>query len=98
MILSPAAAYGVDVLHSKSAEIMSASRLVQLNYQNIINKLRIFSALRAGVIALVSTGVLPAIESIGYVATDAIAAVFTWIGFVSVMFHNDVFDTTLIFL
>ena len=55
------------------------------------------SALRAAVIALVSTGVLPAIERIGYVATDAIAAVLAWIGFLFVMIYSTIFDTTLMF-
>ncbi|KAH9829638.1 MFS general substrate transporter [Rhodofomes roseus] len=63
LVLSPASAYNVDVLHSRSAEIMSAS-----------------GALRAMLMAIITTGILPSLERFGLVWTNLAATILGWSG------------------
>ncbi|KAI0806691.1 MFS general substrate transporter [Fomes fomentarius] len=66
LTLTPASAYYVDILHSKSAETMAASGSV---------------AFRALIIALITAVMLPLINTIGVTATDTLFALFAWAGF-----------------
>ncbi|KAI0689302.1 major facilitator superfamily domain-containing protein [Cytidiella melzeri] len=63
-VLSPLAAYNVDILHDRSAEVMAASMSAR-------------SALISGAVVLI----LPTIDKFGVLATNAIAAGLSWIGF-----------------
>jgi hypothetical protein len=63
---------------------MAASRFVKLIFGSIPPNSIFISGLRASVIAIISAGVLPSMEKIGFVATDAIAAGLGWLGFVYV--------------
>ncbi|KZT64250.1 MFS general substrate transporter [Daedalea quercina L-15889] len=63
LALSPASAYYVDVLHARSAEVMSAT-----------------NAMRSVLIAVMTTGVLPSLEKVGLVWTNAAATVIGWLG------------------
>ncbi|GBE82904.1 MFS general substrate transporter [Sparassis crispa] len=65
LVLSPLAAYMVDVMHSRSAELIAAHK----GTRNLI-------------VGAVTSGVLPLINLIGVAATDGIAAVLAWAGFV----------------
>ncbi|KZP18353.1 MFS general substrate transporter [Athelia psychrophila] len=62
-VLTIMSAYAVDILHSRSAEAVSATK-----------------SFRSLVIACVSTAILPAIQTIGPLATDGIAAALAYIG------------------
>ncbi|KAI0760807.1 MFS general substrate transporter [Fomes fomentarius] len=64
LTLTPASAYYVDILHSKSAETMAAS-----------------GAFRTLITALITTVMLPLINTIGVTATDTLFALFAWAGF-----------------
>ncbi|EPS98621.1 hypothetical protein FOMPIDRAFT_1165031 [Fomitopsis schrenkii] len=63
LALSPASAYNVDVLHARSAEVMSS-----------------MNALRAVLIAVMTSTVLPSIEKIGLIWTNLGGAVIGWTG------------------
>ncbi|KLO19712.1 MFS general substrate transporter [Schizopora paradoxa] len=62
-VLSPSAAYNVDVVHSRSAEIMAAN-----------------NGFRGILLAMITTVILPSINSIGVLSTNAICAALAWIG------------------
>ncbi|KAJ7601051.1 major facilitator superfamily domain-containing protein [Mycena floridula] len=64
IVLSPSAAYGVDIFHSRSAESMAAN-----------------NGLRAFLMSFMIAGILPSIELIGVAATNTLAAVVAWLGF-----------------
>ncbi|KAK0444615.1 MFS general substrate transporter [Desarmillaria tabescens] len=64
LVLSPSAAYCVDMMHSRSAESMAAN-----------------NALRSLFMSVLIAGILPMVNTVGVVATDAIAAAFAWVGF-----------------
>ncbi|KAI0261741.1 major facilitator superfamily domain-containing protein [Gloeopeniophorella convolvens] len=63
-VLTPIAAYNVDILHSRSAEAFAVT-----------------SALRSCITALAAASLLPLINSLGVLATNAIAAGLVWLGF-----------------
>jgi len=65
VIMTPIAAYNVDILHKRSAEAYAVT-----------------SALRNCIIALATASYLPLINSVGVLATDAIAASAAWMSFV----------------
>ncbi|KAH9483455.1 Itaconate transport protein [Psilocybe cubensis] len=64
-VLSPSAAYIVDLMHSRSAEAMAAG-----------------NGFRSFMMAIGIACILPMINTYGVAVTDAIAAVFAWIGFI----------------
>ncbi len=88
--MTPASAYYVDILHSKSAETMAASGSVSDSHGPrphawIILLTSSFAlpcrAFRALIIALVTAVMLPLINTIGVTATDTLFALFAWAGF-----------------
>lgn len=83
MVLAPCGAYQVDVLHAKSAEIMAASRCVpacRLRTPRGLIPGWGNSGLRALLIALATTGVVPSVKTLGLVPTNALAAGLAWAG------------------
>jgi len=62
-VLSPSAAYNVDVVHSRSAEIMAAN-----------------NGFRGILLAIITTLILPSINTIGVFPTNAISAILGWLG------------------
>ncbi|KAF5318031.1 hypothetical protein D9619_012108 [Psilocybe cf. subviscida] len=63
-VLSPSAAYIVDLLHNRSAEAMAAN-----------------NAVRAILMSITISGILPSIEKFGVVATNTASAISAWVGF-----------------
>ncbi|KAJ7502894.1 MFS general substrate transporter [Mycena galericulata] len=64
LVLSPSSAYTVDVMHSRSAEMMAASM-----------------GLRSLLLSIAVAGVLPSINHFGLLATNSVAGVLAWAGF-----------------
>lgn len=89
-VLSPAAAYNVDILHSRSAEVSAANMyaLLPLRHSNITPYV-IFRAFRGTFIAASSAAILPLIDSIGVLAAYAIVATACWMGSVYVLTQSD---------
>ncbi|KAJ7674032.1 MFS general substrate transporter [Mycena polygramma] len=67
LMLSPASAYCVDLMHSRSAEVMAAA-----------------AGVRSLFLALVVACILPSIELVGVLGTDAIAAGIALAGFLAI--------------
>ncbi|KAJ7127020.1 major facilitator superfamily domain-containing protein [Mycena epipterygia] len=64
LVLSPSSAYTVDVMHSRSAEMMAAA-----------------VGLRSLLLSIAISGILPSISYFGLVATNTVAGLLAWGGF-----------------
>lgn len=91
VIMTPIAAYNVDILHHRSAEAYAVTRyeLVVSCADTPPEVLHAIlrgdyddSALRNCIIALATASYLPLINSVGVLGTDAIAAAAAWTSFV----------------
>ena len=87
MVLTPIAAYNVDILHGRSAEVFAVTRFV--TWLSCLCGRSVFtydgdgcdSALRHCITALATASFLPLINSFGVLATDGIAAGVAWTSF-----------------
>lgn len=80
-VLSPSAAYNVDIMHSKSAEIMAANKCVETKSMKLSRfSLLYLSAVRGILMAIITTGILPSINTIGVLYTNLISALLAWMG------------------
>ncbi|KAF7777737.1 hypothetical protein Agabi119p4_3809 [Agaricus bisporus var. burnettii] len=64
IVLSPIAAYSVDIMHSRSAEVMACA-----------------NGSRSLLLAFATAGIMPMINAYGFLATTALSAILTWMGF-----------------
>ncbi|KAE9387311.1 MFS general substrate transporter [Gymnopus androsaceus JB14] len=64
LVLSPSAAYIIDVMHTRSAESMAAN-----------------NGLRSFLIAILLAALMPMLDRVGLVWTNALAALLAWLGF-----------------
>ena len=80
IVLSPSAAYVIDLMHSRSAEALAAHQSVDLSFygNTSLNGNRAF---RAFFIAIAVSGIFPMIETYGLVITNAASAFLAWLGF-----------------
>jgi hypothetical protein len=88
LVLSPSSAYMVDVMHSRSSEMMAASVCV-------VPLLRLCKGLtcknrglRSLLLSLAVSGILPSIKYFGLVATNTVVGLLAWGGFVQVVDIN----------
>ena len=83
----PIAAYLVDLMHSRSAEVLAAHLSVDffLSFmgKNTTLKKNIwyFRAFRAFFLATAVSLIFPMIETYGLVVTNAVSALLAWLGF-----------------
>ena len=90
MVLSPLASYAVDIFHTRSAESMAVHTYVHIRSRCLtaLNMTSLMSrGFRSLVLALATTLILPSINHIGILGTNAIAAGAAWMGFGWVQFH-----------
>ncbi|KAF9256581.1 MFS general substrate transporter [Marasmius fiardii PR-910] len=91
MVFSPSAAYLVDIVHSRSAESMAASRQVLLFFfviprrdkscENADGSFKNYRGFRAFGISIGVFAVAPAVNHFGVLETTIIAALICWVGF-----------------
>lgn len=84
IVLAPCSTYSVDIVHTRSAEVMAVNRFILsrliLHFPFLTTPL-LPSALRSVLCAITSAGVLPAINKIGIGATNGLTAVLAWFAF-----------------
>ncbi|KAF7980134.1 hypothetical protein HWV62_39569 [Athelia sp. TMB] len=81
-VLSTISAYAVDILHHRSAEAVAASKST---HRRLKSDVRLTSGLRALFLAFGSAAIMPLMQSIGPLATDAIAAGLAWLSFIALV-------------
>ena len=85
-VLSPAAAYIVDILHSRSAEASAATMCVSHFLSSALCRVMNLSvfcrSVRGAILALCTSGILPLLDLTGVLVLYTIAAVIGWIAFV----------------
>jgi MFS family permease len=81
MTLAPSSAYFVDILHSRSAEVISATKFVSFFVILVRFTHGASSSLRAIFLTVITSGAIPAVERFGIVITNTTSAIVAWIGF-----------------
>lgn len=87
IVLSPSAAYSVDILLSRSAEVMACSKYVHDSYvadSVFFNPEN--SGFRSFLMAFATAGIMPMINTYGFLTTTTLGAIMAWIGFGYVQF------------
>jgi len=86
MVLTPIGAYTVDIMPSRSAELMAAISYVSvlLAYSQCPTVVRIIRALRSLLLTPVSGLFIPSVETIGVAATNTITGILALFGYLYV--------------